>query len=164
MVGQNHMGAVGNEKMAVDLHPRIAQAACLFQEGDRIEHHAIANHAAATGAQHAAGHKLQNKFLAVDDDGVAGIVSAGIAGDHRKVLRQNVDDLPFALVAPLGANDHRGPAFFQLPTPSGRFQQADGCAAPGVAHSLPARITSQKLLGSERRRRVRIILSCLRRE
>src|ERR1700733_12312013 len=34
-----------------------------------------------------------------------------------------------------------------MPTPSGRFKQADICAAPGVAHSLPARMTSLKITG-----------------
>jgi hypothetical protein len=57
---------------------------------------------------------LKNKLLAVDDDGVAGVVASGIAGHDREVLRENVDDLPFAFVAPLGAYDYRGLAFFQL--------------------------------------------------
>ncbi len=147
MVGQDHVGAVGNEEVAVDLHPGLAQGARLFQKGQGIEHHAVADHAAASGAQHAAGHELENKFLAVNDDGVAGVVSAGIAGHDREVLRQNVDDLPFALIAPLGAYDHRSLAFFQFQLRQGNFKQADVCAAPGVAHSLPAAMPSQKITG-----------------
>src|ERR1700722_17845302 len=100
--------------MTIDLYAGFAQNARLFQKREGIENNPIANHAAAAGTQHAAGHELKNKLLAVDDDGVTGIMSAGIAGHDREVLRQHVDDLPFALVAPLGAYDHRSFTFFQV--------------------------------------------------
>ena len=147
VVGKDYVSAVRNEEMTVDFHPGLAQSTSLFQERERIEHDAIADDAAATGAQHAAGHELQNKFLAVDDDGVAGVVSAGVTGYNREVFRENVDDLAFAFIAPLGANNHRGFAFFQFQLRQGNFAQADGCAAPGVAHSLPAGMPSQKITG-----------------
>src|SRR5580704_6255313 len=142
MVRQNHMGAVGNKKMPVDLHSGLAQGASLFEKGDRIEDHPIANHAAAAGPQHAAGNQLKDELLTVDDDGVSGIVSASVARHNREVLRQNVDDLPFALVAPLGAHDHRSLTFFHFQLRKETFKQADIRAAPGVAHSLPARTSA----------------------
>ena len=146
--------------MAIDFHPGLAQCANFLQKGERIEHHAVADNAAAARAQHATGHQLQNKFLAVDDDGVAGIVAPGIAGDDGEVLRQDVDDLPLALIAPLGANNHGGLAFFHSISEQAKFEQADGCSAPGFAHSLPAGIPGPKILGIDRRRCVRVILSC----
>ena len=107
VVGQNHMSAVGNEKMTVDCTPASLQRARLFQKRNWIKHDAIADDAAATGAQHAAGHKLEDKLFALDDDGVAGIVSAGVAGHDGEVLRQHVDNLAFALIAPLGTQNDR---------------------------------------------------------
>ena len=147
MVGKDDVGPVGDEKMPVDLHARFAQRANFFQECDGIEDNAIANDAAASGTQHAARHKLQHKLFAVDDDGVAGIVPAGIAGHHGKVLRQHVDDLSLALVAPLGAHDDRSLSFFQFPL---RSENAAGTpnACPGVAHFLLAEF----LLGNTRDR------------
>ena len=59
------------------------------------------------------GTSCKNEFLAVDDDGVAGIVSAGIARHDGEVLGKDVDDFAFALIAPLGAYDDRGLTLFQ---------------------------------------------------
>src|SRR5262249_42883550 len=67
----------------------------------------------AAGAEHAllAGedprrHVPQLVRLAVDDDRVPGVRPALVATDNVRMLREEVDDLPFALVAPLRANDH----------------------------------------------------------
>ncbi len=86
--------------------PGVAQAAGFLEEGHGVENDAVADDAAALGAQHAAGHELENELLAVDDDGVAGVVPAGIARDDGEALAQHIDDLAFALIAPLGANYH----------------------------------------------------------
>jgi hypothetical protein len=105
VVGKDYVSAVRNKEMTVDFHPRLAQSTSLFQECEGIKDNAISNDAAATGAQHAARDELQDKLLAVNDDGVAGVVSAGVTGYNRKVFRENVDDLAFAFIAPLGANE-----------------------------------------------------------
>jgi hypothetical protein len=49
---------------------------------------------------------LQNEFLAVNRDGVAGVVAAGIARHQVVVFGQDINDLAFALVAPLRTNHH----------------------------------------------------------
>ena len=61
----------------------------------------------APGAEDAAGDQLQDELFAGDDDGVAGVVATGVAGDDVELLRQDVDDLAFAFIAPLGAEDYR---------------------------------------------------------
>ena len=65
------------------------------------------------GPQDAAGHQLQNEFFPVDDDGVPGIVAAGITGHDREIFRENVDDLAFAFVAPLRTDDDRSLTLLQ---------------------------------------------------
>ena len=46
--------------------------------------------------------------LAVDDDGVAGVRAALVAADDVRLLREQVDDLALALVAPLRTDDDGG--------------------------------------------------------
>jgi len=147
LVGQDHVRPIRDKKIAVHFDSGFAQATDFLQKGERVEHHAIADHTTAIGAQHAAGHQLENKLFAVDDDGVSGVVAAGIASYDREALRQHVNDLPFSLIAPLGAYDHRSLAFFQFRLRQKNFTRTHSYAAPGVAHSLPAEIPSQKLQG-----------------
>src|SRR5271170_469982 len=136
MVRENHMGAVAHKQVAVDLYAHLAQSPDFLEESYGIEHHAVADHAAAAGAKNSAGHQLQNKFLSVDDDGVAGVVSASIAGDNREVLREHVDDLALTFVAPLGADDDRS-----LPLLHANSVEQNDAAIPGRnagSHTLVA--------------------------
>ena len=109
--------------------PVRAQRVDFLHEGEGIEHHAVADHAAAALAQHAAGNQLQDELLAVDGDRVSGIVAAGIARHDLEALGENVNDLAFAFVAPLGADDNRCLAWFQLAAP--------GAAAPTHEYRRP---------------------------
>ena len=52
------------------------------------------------------GHVAELVRLAVGDDRVAGVRAALVAADEVGVLREQVDDLALALVAPLRADDH----------------------------------------------------------
>ena len=105
--------AIADKQAAVHLHAGFAQRRNLLEQRDRVEDHAVANHASAAGAQDAARNKLKNEFFAVDDNGVTGVVAAGIAGNDREVFRENVDDLAFTLVAPLRTYDDRSLALLQ---------------------------------------------------
>ena len=106
VVGQNHLRAVRDKELAVDLQARVLQLLHLAQERHRVQHHAVADHALALRPQHAAGNQLQHKLLAGDDDGVPGVVPARVARHHGELLAQHIDDLALALIAPLGAKDH----------------------------------------------------------
>ena len=78
----------------------------LGDEGMRIEDDAIADDRQLALAHHAGRQQRQLVDLAVDDQRVAGIVAALEADHHIGALRQPVDDLALALVAPLRADDH----------------------------------------------------------
>src|SRR5579863_633278 len=142
MVRQDYMRAVADEEVAVHLDAGVAERADFLEECHGVEDDSVANDAAATGTQNAAGHQLQNELLAIDDDSVSGIVAAGIAGHDGEVLREHVDDFAFALVAPLGANDDHSFPFFQMPTPRNRLARPPRAASAGRTHSLPAPKTS----------------------
>jgi hypothetical protein len=62
---------------------------------------------------------------------VAGVVAALEAHDNVGALRQPVDDLAFALVAPLGADHHH---VRHLESASGRRSLPPGRAQPYLAH------------------------------
>src|ERR1700688_2946407 len=114
MVGKNDVRAVRDEKIAVHFHARSAQRSNFLQEGQRINHHAIADDAGALGPQNAAGHELPDEFFSVDDDGVSGIVAAGRASPQPKSLSEHVDNLALALVAPLRSDNDRSSASARL--------------------------------------------------
>ena len=71
----------------------------------RVEDDSVADDGLAVGPQDAAGDELEDEFLAADDDGVSGVVAASVAGDDGKALGEHVDDLAFAFIAPLGAEN-----------------------------------------------------------
>src|SRR6266403_1166264 len=110
MVGQNNLRAVRDEKVAVHFHAGSAQGSDFLQEGQRINHHSIADDAGALGPQNASGHELQDELFPVDDDGVSGVIVAGIARHHRESLSEHVDNLALALIAPLRSDDDRSSA------------------------------------------------------
>ena len=107
------MGAVADKEIPINLHAGIAESRNFFKERNRIENNAVPDDAAAAFAQHPARNQLQDKSLAVNDDGVAGVVSACITGNDGEFLRQHVNDFAFTLVAPLGSYDDGGSALAQ---------------------------------------------------
>ena len=85
----------------VDAVPR--QLVDLGEQRLRIDDDAVADDAGDAGMQDAGRNQAQDELRAVDVDRVAGVVSALIARDDRKVRRQQIDDLAFAFIAPLRA-------------------------------------------------------------
>ena len=60
---------------------------------------------------------MQDEFLALDDDSVAGIVASSIAGHDGKIVGEDIDNFALAFVAPLRADDDRSSHFAQKYTP-----------------------------------------------
>ncbi len=68
------------------------------------------DHAVADVAGHAFAHdarrdQLQRGFLALDDQGMAGVMAALETNDAGRMVGQPVDDFALAFIAPLGADD-----------------------------------------------------------
>ena len=79
----------------------------LLEEHLGIDHHAVAEHAPlAAAAQDARRDEVRDQLLPVDDERVAGVGAAAVAEDDVGELGVEIDDLAFAFVAPLGADDH----------------------------------------------------------
>ena len=89
-----------------DIHALRLELGDLGNEGMRIEHDAVADDRQLALAHDARWKQRQLVDLAIDDQRMAGIVAALEADDDIGPLRQPVDDLALAFVAPLRADDH----------------------------------------------------------
>ena len=77
----------------------------VLQRGRR-QHHAVADQAKHAFAQDSRRNQMQHRFLAADDQRVAGVVAALETRDRADPLGQQVDDLALAFVAPLRAKNY----------------------------------------------------------
>ena len=126
--------------LGVDVDAPLPQGVDLADEVPGIEHHAVADDAELARAHHARGQQRQLVGLVADDERVAGVVAALEAHDDVGALRQPVDDLALALVAPLGADHHhiRHAASFR--------RKPDQRRSPrGTRKSTPARSARYRL-------------------
>ena len=102
--------AAHQEPAAVDA--LLSEPIDLGEQHRGVDHDAVADDRRDVVVEDAAGHQLEGERLAVDDDGVTGVVAALVADDDLHLLGDEVGELALALVAPLGADD-------------------DGCGHPG---------------------------------
>jgi hypothetical protein len=77
----------------------------LLDEHFRIDDHAVADDAELFGVQSARWDQMQHRLLAIDDQGMTGIVAALKTHDDVGIVGKKVDDFAFAFVAPLSAYD-----------------------------------------------------------
>ena len=104
---QDERGVLGDAQVGRGHgHAPACQPLDLLAERPGIDDHAVAEHRELARAHHAGGQQRQLVGLVADDEGVAGVVPALEAHDNVGPLRQPVDDLALALVAPLGADHH----------------------------------------------------------
>src|SRR5947208_15297391 len=101
------MVAIASDQAVIHLHAVVTQSGDFFEKCDGIEDYTIADDAAASRAQYATGHQLQDKFFAVDDDCVPGIVASGVASHDGTIFGEDIDDLALAFVPLLGADVDR---------------------------------------------------------
>ena len=107
MDGQDERGVFRNQQVVgVHLDALPAQLVDFRQQRPRVQHHAVADDRQFAAAHDARRQKRKLVDIAVDDQRVARIVATLEAGDDIGTLRQPVDDLALALIAPLGAHDH----------------------------------------------------------
>ena len=86
--------------------PATVEHGDLVEEDARIEDDAVTDHGRHVGMEHPRRHEVQLEHLLAEGDRVAGVVTALVADDIRTRLRQDVDRLALALVAPLEPDEH----------------------------------------------------------
>ena len=107
VIRKNYLGTIRDEQLPIDRKTSILELLDLGKKRHGVKDYTVAYDAPALGPEHTAGYKLQNELLAFDNDRMACIVAAGVPRNNTEALRKHVDDLAFALVAPLGAEDYR---------------------------------------------------------
>ena len=106
MVRHDQVG-VAREAQEARLDPLAVEHVDLVDEHRGVDHHAVTDDRNHPRIQHAARHELELEHLTVDDERVARVVPTLIADTHRRLLGEVVGYPALALVAPLGADDHR---------------------------------------------------------
>ena len=127
MVRHDHVGVVTEPQQGVVLEMVAPlESVDFFDQRDGIDDGAIANHAHLARMQRARRHQAQDKLLAVDDQRMGGVVAALKAHDDVGIGGQQIDNLAFAFIAPLGAN-HGNSLHNGCP---GRHRRATGRVRP----------------------------------
>ena len=97
---------VGADPQAGEVDALGAQLVQLAGQHLRVDHDAVADRAQLARVEDPGRDQVELPVHAVAHDGVPGVVAALEADHEVRLLREEVDDLAFALVAPLGAHDH----------------------------------------------------------
>ena len=78
----------------------------LLKDNLGVDDAAVTDHRHVVGIHDAGRHLVQAVLLAVDDDGVTGVVAARVAHDSIEVAGDQVANLTLALIAPLGTDQN----------------------------------------------------------
>ena len=107
VVRHDHVRAAADPD-AADVDAARREHVELVDQRDRVDDDAVADDRRDVRVEHAGRREPELEDLVAADDGVAGVVAALVAHDHRDLLGQEVGRLALALVAPLEPDDHGG--------------------------------------------------------
>src|SRR4029079_18139828 len=103
VIRQDEVRLVADEQAIADVDAQPGPHVDLGEQRRRVDDHAVADDAGDAVVQDAGRDEVQDVLLAAHVDGVAGVVTALIAGHHVEPRRHQIDDLALAFIAPLGA-------------------------------------------------------------
>src|SRR5262245_24698633 len=107
MVWKNEVGAVADKKAATHRYSFILQHLHFTEKRLGIQDYTRANEANLAVMQDSRWDQMQDELLALDNHGVTRIVPALVSRNDVELFSQQIDDLSFAFIAPLGAyNDN----------------------------------------------------------
>src|SRR5882672_2590585 len=89
-----------------NFHSLRHQAIGLFKKCFRVDDHAVAQYARLAAVNDSRRQQMEYERLVADLDGVTGVVSTLIARNYVEVFGQKVNDLAFAFITPLRADDN----------------------------------------------------------
>ena len=87
-----------------DLDLQDGEELYMDEFGERIDNDAVSDHTFLARAKNARRHQVQDVLLCADENRVPGIVAALSADHDVRILRQYIDNLALAFIAPLGAH------------------------------------------------------------
>ena len=97
---------VGDEELALDAHARDLDRGDLLEQCVRVDDDARADDGRLP-AHDSGGKEMEREVTVGELDGVAGVVSAVVAGDDVEAIGEEIDDFSLSLVTPLPSEDGR---------------------------------------------------------
>src|SRR5580704_13605159 len=104
MIGKNQVRPGRKMQPAAHVDTSAAEVIELGYQSSRIYHDSRTDDGVLAGPKDSARNQLQDKTVAIENDGMSRIVAARTAGNVIKRSRHVIDDLPLALVTPLRAH------------------------------------------------------------
>ena len=101
MEREDDVGPVAYSQLGFDGNACALESRNLLEKSPGVDDYAVPDNSGDARAQNAARDQLQNELPAANKDGVAGVVSALIAGYGVELVREEIDDLALALISPL---------------------------------------------------------------
>src|SRR5581483_8015255 len=117
MVGQNQVGPIADQQIA-GIDSALGQLVELFEQLDRVHHHAGTDDTGDVGVQHAGGNEVEVVLAPAGHHGMPGVPPSVGANDQLGSLGQEVYELALAFIAPVAANDGD---YRHAAAPSGKF-------------------------------------------
>jgi hypothetical protein len=103
---KNEMSAVREKKvLRSDFNTLLTESGHFFDKSDGVKDNAVTDNAKFSGPENARGNEVQDVLLAIGNDGVTSVVATLTASDDVSVFSQEVNELTFTFVAPLGADN-----------------------------------------------------------
>ena len=159
VVGHDQVG-VAREKDLRGVDPPGPEGRHLLEEHLRVDDATVGDDGCHGGIQHAGGDQAEGEALVTDDDRVTGVVPSLVADDHVRLLGEEIGDLPFSLVTPLGTEDHRRgherppdvdyEASVDPPGRSSGARRSSGVGGPGKPDPGPSTAASTAHRGDDR--------------
>jgi hypothetical protein len=100
------MSPSGNEQAVRALDSEMTQLLDLGVERAWVHHDSVSDYARALIMKDARRNQMKHELALADSNGMPGVVAALISRDYVEVRRENINDLAFAFVAPLGSDYH----------------------------------------------------------
>ena len=105
MAGKQHLRAIADPEVAAHLDAGRFQHLDFAEQRAGIDDQPVADDRLFSRPQNAAGNELEDELLIADAHRMAGVMAALVARHDIEVRGEQIDDLPLAFVAPLGAQD-----------------------------------------------------------
>ena len=83
----------------------FSQTVHFLEQGGRVDHHPVPDNTLLAFVQNSRGDQVQDELFRADHDRMARVMAALVARNNVRPLRQQVNDLSFSFIAPLGADD-----------------------------------------------------------
>jgi hypothetical protein len=105
VIRQSDVGFIANKEPTAEINVPLLEMLDFVNNRSGINHHPGPDDTAGASMEHPGRDLMKDVFLLIDYDRVSGVRSTLTANHHVHLGGQEVDNLAFALIAPLHAND-----------------------------------------------------------